>query len=112
MSFSNPDGPDRSANENSQGYLTAIATRVLVFIESDNPAIGMMCFVGVGLVEVSTCDVTVKVGDLVKKGDQLGMFHFGGSTYCLVFRPEAKVTFWPQKGESVLLNVPIGAVTA
>jgi phosphatidylserine decarboxylase len=29
----------------------------------------------------------------VKKGDELGMFHFGGSTHCLFFRPGVKLTF-------------------
>ena len=27
------------------------------------------------------------------KGDQLGMFHFGGSTHCLIFRPRVKLEF-------------------
>lgn len=35
----------------------------------------------------------VAVGQLVKKGDEIGMFHFGGSTHCLVFRPETRLEF-------------------
>ena len=27
------------------------------------------------------------MGDRVEKGDQIGAFHFGGSTSCLVFQP-------------------------
>lgn len=61
------------ANETtSQGFLTAVATRAVIFIEADNPAIGLMAFIGVGMAEVSTCDITVKEGQHVKKGDQLG----------------------------------------
>ena len=29
----------------------------------------------------------------MKKGDQIGMFHFGGSTHCLLFRKGVDVTF-------------------
>ncbi|MNZ56246.1 hypothetical protein D3C78_741900 [compost metagenome] len=29
----------------------------------------------------------------MKKGDPLGMFHFGGSTHCLVFRKGVELTF-------------------
>ena len=30
---------------------------------------------------------------IFNKGDQLGMFHFGGSTHVLLFRPEVKLKF-------------------
>jgi len=69
----------------TQAYLSAVATRALVFIESDNPDIGLMCFIAVGMIEVSSCEITVKQGERVKRGEQLGMFHYGGSTHCLVF---------------------------
>ena len=70
-----------------------MATRALIFIEADNPAIGLMCVIPVGMAEVSSCEITVKVGERVEKGDQLGMFHFGGSTHCLVFRPGVSLEF-------------------
>lgn len=87
------EGFDPSGPNESQGYITAVATRAIIFVEADNPAIGMMCFVPVGMAEVSTCEITVKVGQHVNKGDQLGMFHFGGSTHCLIFRPQVKLDF-------------------
>ncbi|KAK0201287.1 hypothetical protein DFS33DRAFT_1358746 [Desarmillaria ectypa] len=40
-----------------------------------------MCFIAVGMAEVSTCEVTVQEGQVLKKGDQMGIFHFGGSTH-------------------------------
>lgn len=52
-----------------------------------------MAFVAVGMAEVSSCEITVRVGDNVKRGDQLGMFHFGGSTHCLVFQPSVSLNF-------------------
>ncbi len=45
------------------------------------------------MAEVSSCEITVKPGDKVKKGDELGMFHFGGSTHCLIFGPDVKLKF-------------------
>jgi len=86
---------DAAGEATGQGYLTAVATRALIFIEADEPAIGLMCFVGVGMAEVSTCDITVKEGQYVKKGDQIGMFHFGGSTHCLVFRSGVNLSGFP-----------------
>ena len=89
----------------SQAYLTAVATRAIIFIEADSSYIGLMCGIFVGMAEVSTCHITVKEGDRVKKGDELGMFHFGGSTHCLLFRPGVKVSGFPEKGKKE--NVPV-----
>ncbi|KAI3595030.1 phosphatidylserine decarboxylase [Moniliophthora roreri] len=83
----------RGALIRSQAWLTMNATRMLFFIQADNSNIGLMCFIAVGMVEVSTCEKKVKEGDRVRRGDHLGMFHFGGSTHALVFRKEAGVRF-------------------
>ncbi|KIK54436.1 hypothetical protein GYMLUDRAFT_63222 [Collybiopsis luxurians FD-317 M1] len=104
--------PDTSAPNRSQGFLTQVAARSLIFIECDNPDIGLMCFVSVGMAEVSTNEVTVKAWQTVKKGDKLGMFHFGGSTYCLIFRPGVKINFDPsyKVDAKIQVNAPIGTV--
>ena len=86
-------GADPSAPNDSQAFITSVATRAIMFIKADNPAIGLMCVVAVGMAEVSSCEITVQRGAHVNKGDQLGMFHFGGSTHCLVFRPGVNLTF-------------------
>lgn len=91
--FYNPAGSDDAAPNDSQAFLTAVATRALIFIEADNPDIGLMCVMPVGMAEVSSCHITVQPGQHVNKGDQLGMFHFGGSTHCLIFRPGVNITF-------------------
>jgi len=88
-----------------QEYLSVLATRALIFIEADNPDIGLICVLPVGMVEVSTCEITVKEGQHVKKGDQLGMFHFGGSTHCVLFRKGVNVTGFPDTNRSS--NVPV-----
>jgi len=85
--------PDPSAPNNSQGYIAEVATRALIFIKADNPAIDLVCFIGIGMGEVSSCDITVYDGQHVEKGDQIGTFHFGGSTHCLVFRPGVALDF-------------------
>ena len=87
------EGADPGGPDESKGYITQIATRAMIFIQADHPKIGLLGFLGVGRNEVSTCEVTVKAGDRVTKGDQLGMFHFGGSTHCLLFRPGVDLTF-------------------
>ncbi len=113
-------GFDITGQNESQGYITEVATRALIFIEADNPYIGLMCFMAVGMVEISSCDITVYEGQRVKKGQQLGMFHFGGSTHCLIFRPGVDVTFHlhdrtpsldskPIHINKVIATVPIGS---
>jgi len=87
------EGFDPAGPNDSQSYITEVATRALIFIEADNPAIGLMCVLPAGMAEVSTCEITAYEGQYVSKGDQLGMFHFGGSTHCLISRPGVTLEF-------------------
>lgn len=105
-------GFDPAGPNDSQGFITQTAARALIFIEAEDSAIGLMCFVAVGMAEVSTCQITVYQGQTVKKGDQLGMFHFGGSTHVLLFRPETKLTFNPdiETESTILLNSVVATV--
>jgi phosphatidylserine decarboxylase len=105
------EGYDPAGPNESQGYITQLASRALIFIEADNPAIGLMCFMSVGMAEVSTNEITVYEGQHVTKGQQLGMFHFGGSTHCLIFRPGVEVKFdlHGQKPGLESENIPINA---
>ncbi len=86
-------GYDPVANNSSQAYISHVASRALVFIEADNPDIGLMAVLFIGMEEVSSNELTVYEGQHVNKGDELGMFHFGGSTHCLIFRPQTKLEF-------------------
>jgi phosphatidylserine decarboxylase len=105
------EGYDPSAPNESQAYITAVATRAMLFIEADNPAIGLMCVLPVGMVEVSSCEITVYEGQHVNKGDQLGMFHFGGSTHCLLFGPQVRLEFdlHGQEPGLTAANIPVNA---
>lgn len=89
----------------AQGYLSSMATRAIILIEADNKDIGLMACVFIGMDEVSSCDITVTEGHRVKKGDELGMFHFGGSSHCLVFRKGVKLEGFPEVGREE--NVPV-----
>ncbi len=87
------EGYDPSGPNESQGYIAELAARAVIYIQADNPKIGLMCFVAIGMAEVSTCDVTVFEGQKIKKGQETGMFHFGGSTHLLIFGPEVELEF-------------------
>lgn len=108
------EGFDPSGPNESQGYITELAARAMIFIQADNPAIGLMGFMAVGMAEVSTCDITVYEGQHVEKGEELGMFHFGGSTHCLFFRPQVNLDF-DLHGQTPGLNadnIPVNSVIA
>lgn len=89
----------------AQGYLSSLATRAIIFIEAESEDIGLMAFVGIGMDEVSSCDITVREGQKVSKGDELGMFHFGGSSHTLVFRAGVELEGFPEVGRQE--NVPV-----
>jgi phosphatidylserine decarboxylase len=104
-------GFDPAGPNDSQAFITEVATRAPIFIEADNPDIGLLCFLAVGMAEVSSCQVTVYEGQHVRKGAQLGMFHFGGSTHCLIFRPQVQLEFdhHGQKPGLHSRNIPVNA---
>jgi phosphatidylserine decarboxylase len=89
------EGKDAVEPMNSQSYLAHVAARAIILIAADDPVIGLVAFVPVGMVEVSSCIIASKVkpGYHVDKGEELGHFQFGGSTHCLVFRPGAIAEF-------------------
>lgn len=82
-------GPETSAGVLCEGYDACVNTRGLVFIESADPKIGMVCVVPIGMTEISSVTITVKPGDTLRRGEQLGYFSYGGSSLALVFQPSA-----------------------
>jgi phosphatidylserine decarboxylase len=89
------EGADAVEPTNSQSYLAHVAARAVILIEADDPVIGLMAVVLVGMSEVSSCMIHSKLtpGYHVAKGEELGYFQYGGSTHCLVFRPGAIAEF-------------------
>lgn len=86
-------GPDLTAGTYSQGYEASVNTRGLVFIESGDPVLGMVCVMPIGMTEISSVTLGVAKGDRVKKGDELGYFSYGGSSLCLIFQRGAVAHF-------------------
>ncbi|TKA31416.1 hypothetical protein B0A50_02262 [Salinomyces thailandicus] len=94
--------PDDSGPNDSQAYISAVATRGIIYIQARDPRIGLMAVVFIGMAEVSSCEFTVKEGEEIVKGQEIGMFHFGGSTHVMVFQPGVELEFVepiPKKGD-------------
>jgi phosphatidylserine decarboxylase len=89
------EGEDPEGGVKSQGYLAHVATRAIILINSDDPVIGLIGMILVGMGEVSSCVIAPELqpGHRVRKGDEVGYFQYGGSTYCLLFRPGALAGF-------------------
>jgi phosphatidylserine decarboxylase len=87
------EGIDPGGLNDSQGYTTAVAARAVIIIDCDDPAIGC---VFVGMAEVSSCVIEALPGQRVEKGDEIGYFQYGGSTYCLIFEPGVIRSFVPK----------------
>ncbi|OAA38412.1 phosphatidylserine decarboxylase family protein [Beauveria brongniartii RCEF 3172] len=88
-------------------YLSEMGTRAVIIIEADEPSLGLVAFVAVGMVEISTCEITVEQGQHVKKGDEMGSFHFGGSSYCLLFQDGVELVDLPSEGNWSSPNMPV-----
>ena len=90
-------GTDAAEPQLSQGYLAHVATRAIVLIDADDPTIGTIAVVFVGMSDVSSCVIGegVEAGARVGKGDELGYFQFGGSSVCVLFGPDVVESFAP-----------------
>ena len=113
-------GTDAAEPTLSQGYLSHVATRAIVLVHADDPAIGLVACVFIGMSDVSSCVVgdCIEPGTRVAKGDELGYFQFGGSTVCVLFGAGVVESFaleaLPQAPEEdpVLLHVRSHLATA
>ncbi|ESK83197.1 phosphatidylserine decarboxylase family protein [Moniliophthora roreri MCA 2997] len=91
-------------------YFANTAARMLIFIQADNASIGLMCFIAIGMTEISSCQATIYEGQHVNRGDELGMFHFGGSSCALLFNKTANVRVssqYTKPGAHLPVNAPI-----
>ncbi|KAK1231463.1 hypothetical protein PQX77_005416 [Marasmius sp. AFHP31] len=104
---------DKAPHLQSLRSFAKIAARQLIFIESDNSHLGLMCFIAIGMTEISSCEATVYEGQKVKRGDELGMFHFGESSSALLFRKDAGVQVdgeFKVPEAALKINAPIATV--
>jgi len=86
-------GFDTGGPDKSQGYITAVATRAVLVIDTGVIGLGLVACIFVGMGEVSSCIISIRRGDKISKGQEIGYFQFGGSTHCLIFQSSAHITF-------------------
>ena len=91
---------DPNDQDASEGYITTNQTRALILIKSDDPKIGIVALMPIGMVEISSCVINrkIKKGYHIKKGEEVGKFQFGGSTHCLIFKKGAIKNFTKKSG--------------
>jgi len=79
----------------SQPWLSVAATRAVFIIKPTDPSsvVEAAALIEIGMVEVSSCKITYPGHSPttfapVGLGDELGMFHFGGSSFLLIVKPK------------------------
>jgi len=119
--FGGSSGPDPAGPDLSQRYITNIATRGVLIIDTNiegGSNIGFVGIVPVGMSEVSTCEWEdgAAEGETVTQGQVIGAFHSGGSTHCLIFEREGAkhLRFDPraQYPEIATVNLPVNGALA
>ena len=85
-----------------------IQTRGLILI--DNPDVGLVGVLPIGMAQVSSVRTSVSVGDEVNKGDEISYFQFGGSDCVMVFQGGIDVTFTAEPGSKYLCGKQIAVV--
>ncbi|EUC67708.1 phosphatidylserine decarboxylase family protein [Rhizoctonia solani AG-3 Rhs1AP] len=109
-----------------QPWLSQSSTRA-VFVIKGSEYIGRVAFIAIGMAEVSTCAIKIEPDPTIEQtsnekpivhaGDQLGMFHFGGSSHVLVFQHAAKIQLRTEdqvvvRGRHIQLRRNIGVSVA
>ncbi|KIM89294.1 hypothetical protein PILCRDRAFT_61504 [Piloderma croceum F 1598] len=107
----NPTQPDEFASlVEGLPYLSTVSARQIAIIKADNEKIGTVCFIPVGLQEISSIKFFHPKGKKLEKGEALGTFQFGGSTVCMVFEPKVNIKWAVSQMEHVLIRSKIATV--
>ena len=100
---------------NEMGF-QMIETRDCIILETDN--FGYVAILPVGMSQICSCNFEkdLKVGRVVKRGDPLGFFLFGGSNIIMIFQKNIKVEFTLQKNadgsfKHLLMGEPYAKLT-
>jgi len=92
-------------------YLSTVSVRKIAIIEADNSKIGTVCFIPVGLQEISSVKFFQENEEKhLKKGEALGTFQYGGSTVCMVFESKVNIKWEVSQLEHVLIKSKIAEV--
>ncbi len=85
----------------STPYLAEVNARGLIVFETEG--YGRVCCIPLGMSEVSTVsfDTTMAQGKSVSKGEEMGTFQYGGSSFVIMFQklPGKRLVFETQDGE-------------
>ena len=84
------DAPDTA------GY-QFLQARALILI--DNPDLGLVAVLPIGMAQVSSVVLSVQVGQKVEKGQEISYFQFGGSDIVMVFEKDAQVKIDQNEGQ-------------
>lgn len=86
----------------------SIETRGLAVIDTEQ--YGLVAVMPIGMSQVSSINFSdgLKVGDKVKKGDELGYFLFGGSDFVLVFQEKANFKLTSPRSDSGWEHILVG----
>lgn len=105
-------GDPHGAIIRSQPWLTVAAARAIITIQADSTEIGLVAFIGIGMGEVSSCELLVRKDQPVDPGQQIGMFHFGGSSHAVIFQEDVKLRFTDEvvPGQHIHVNRVIAGV--
>ena len=105
----NPEGHSLSLkrdfeSEDNLGYQFA-QTRGLIVL--DTP-IGLMAVLPIGMCQVSSVVLTAEVGTVLRKGEELSYFQFGGSDIVMVFEASSNISFTAQPGVHYKMGTKLG----
>ena len=75
----------------SQPWLTAAAARATITIQADSTEIGLVAFIGIGMAEVSSCELLVRKDQPVDPDQQIGMEL--SESHAAIFQEKAKLKF-------------------
>jgi phosphatidylserine decarboxylase len=91
----------------SQPWLSLAAARGIVIIEPTEKSIDLVGVIAIGMVEVSTIDIKVRKDDRLTAGQELGMFHFGGSSHVVIVKPKDgyEVSFLDEENNPIEPNI-------
>ena len=77
--------------------------RGCIIIDTEGPN-GLVAVLPIGMFQVSSVNLSVKTGDVVKKGEEISWFEFGGSDIVLVFEKKAKAEMFVAKNKARLMG--------
>lgn len=100
------NGPGDELDAPDEAGYQFLQTRGCITIK--NKTLGYVSVLPVGMAQVSSVKVHVKVHDEVKKGQEISHFEFGGSDVILVFQASAGVEIFGAQGQKYLVGQVLG----